>query len=417
MLLSLQVALVCCAPAFGQQPPQKQPVSQTVGNALQGAQAAAQRAEDAARAALAAKEEAQKKQDETLKRLDTASAEMTGRAAFFQSIATIIIGFVAFAVTVAGIFGVVVGFRLSDSLKKVKQGEATANAAAEKIVEMKEGIEKHKLFLNNLQQQVTAALTDIEGKLQATLTPETGLIGVNLVSSVPQRSYDDDALIAFSDRLQITGDDLPPDRLAAFLVMLGNYWRRWKEYGRAIERIRRAIELNPGSATAHKTLGRAIWNEVAEALAASKIAISPAQVAMLKEAETELEAAQKLLAATGQHDEEIPFDLGTISRFQGDIRQAIGHYQKGAKLSKALALNEGREPDWDFEFALACLYAKTKQYQQALDVLKGVVGKTQSWSQDRRRVESRDYRAWTLSDPDFEEMLADPTWGPQVGAL
>ena len=342
---------------------------------------------------------------------------MIGRATFFQTITTIIISILGFGVAVAGALGGFVGFRLSESLKKVREGEATANAAAAKIVEIKEDIEKHNLSLDNLQRQVTAALTDIESKLEAALTPGTALIGVNLVAAVPQRSYDDDALIVFSDRLQITGENLTPARLAASLVKLGNYWRRCKEYGRAIERIRRAIELEPGSATAHKTLGRAIWNGVAEALAASKTAISPAQVALLKEAETELETAQKLLAAARQHDEEILFDLGTISRFKGDIRQDLNHYQNGAQLSKALALHEGREPDWDFEFALACLYAKTNQYQQAVDVLKGVIGKTQSWSQERRRVESRDYRDWTLSDPDFGEMLADPTWGPQVRAL
>jgi tetratricopeptide (TPR) repeat protein len=417
MLLSLQVALVCCAPAFGQQPPQKQPVSQTVGNSVQEAQVAAQRAEEAARAAVAAKEETQKQRDETLKRLDTVSTDMIGRATFFQTITTIIISILGFGVAVAGALGGFVGFRLSESLKKVREGETTANAAAAKIVEIKEDIEKHNLSLDNLQRHVTAALTDIESKLEAALTPGTALIGVNLVAAVPQRSYDDDALIVFSDRLQITGENLTPARLAASLVKLGNYWRRCKEYGRAIERIRRAIELEPGSATAHKTLGRAIWNGVAEALAATKMAISPAQVALLNEAETELETAQKLLAAARQHDEEILFDLGTISRFKGDIRQAINHYQNGAQLSKALALHEGREPDWDFEFALACLYAKTNQYQQAVDVLKGVIGKTQSWSQERRRVESRDYRDWTRSDPDFEEMLADAVWGPQVRAL
>lgn len=421
ILLVLLAALGCHDLAFAQPSAQRQPSSQTVGNSVQEVQAAAQRAEDAARAAVAAKGEAERQRDETLKRLDATSTEMIGRATFLQTIATTTIGFVAFAVTVAGVLGSVAavmgGFSLGQSLKKVKQGEATATAAAAKIEEMKEGIEKHKLFLNNLQQQVTQALTDIESKLQAALTPGTGLIGVNLVSAVPQRSYDDDALIVFSDRLRITGEDLKPERLATFLVMLGNYWRRTKEYGRAIERIRRAIELDPSSAAAHKALGRAIWNQVAEELAATETAISPSQTAVLTDAEAALERAQELLARSGQQDEEIPFDLGTISRLKGEIPQAIDQYRRGARLSKDLARIQHREPDWDFEFALACLYAKTGQYQQAMDELGGVIGKTQSWSQERRRIENRDYREWTRSDPDFSGMFADDTWRVQLTAL
>jgi tetratricopeptide (TPR) repeat protein len=221
----------------------------------------------------------------------------------------------------------------------------------------------------------------------------------------------------FTDRLRITGEELRSERLAAFLLMLGNYWRRPKEYGRAIERIRRAIELDSSCASAHKALGRAMWNAVAEALAASNIAPSPNQIGVLEQAETELNMAQSLLGAKGQHDEEIPFDLGTISRFKGDVAGAVDHYQRGAQLSKVLAATEGREPDWDFEFALACLYAKTNQFQLALDELRGMIGKTKSWSQERRRVESRDYRIWMRSDPDFSDMLSDPAWNAQLLAL
>jgi tetratricopeptide (TPR) repeat protein len=284
-----------------------------------------------------------------------------------------------------------------------------------KIVKMEEGIEKHQLFMNNLQLQATTALKDIELKLEVALTPGTGLIGVPLASAVPQRSYDDDALIVFSDRLRM--DDLPPEKRATFLVKMSNYWRRWKEYDRAIERARRAVELDPLSPAAHKALGRAIWNKVSEDLAAAKLPISSEQLKSLDEAEAELKTAQRLLAQANGHDEEIPFDLGTICRFKGDVPGAVGHYQRGAQLSKALAVNEGRAPDWDFDFALACLYAQNGQYQEALDQMKLVIGKTESWSQDRRRVEIRNYRDWMLSDPDFAAMRAETKWEPELKKL
>jgi tetratricopeptide (TPR) repeat protein len=419
VLVLLLVALDCNPCAFAQKKAQPPPPSQTAADALRQAQAAAQRAEEAARTAVAARAEAEKRQEETLKKLDTLSTEMMGRASFLQTTSTVITGFVAFAVGLFGIAGTIVAFRtgrsVTQSLEKLQQGEVTANEAAARIVEMKEGLEKHKLFLGNLKQQVQDALADIDLKVKAALTPGTALIGVPLVSAVPQRSYDDDTLIVFADRLRM--DDLPPAERATFFVVVANYWRQWKEYDRAIERARRATELDPSSPSAHKTLGRAIWNRVTEELAATKLKISSDQLKWLGEAESELKMAQSLLTQGNAHDEEIPFDLGTICRFKGDVPGAIGHYQGGAQLSKALAASEGRAPDWDFDFALACLYARDGRYQDALDQMKQVIGKTESWSQDRRRVEPRDYRDWMQSDPDFAAMLADTKWEPQLKAL
>ena len=390
------------------------PAPPTIANAVKNAQASAVRAEESANAAEEAKEAAEKQREETLKKLDATSAEMIARATFLQTIATSFVAFVAFAITAAGFGATLYAFRVRESLSKLKEGEVLATVTAAKRLEIKGAVESHKLFLDTLQQQVSRALGDIETKMKAALTPGTGLIGVELGARISQRSYDDDALIVFSDRLQITSQD---PEFAKFLVMFGNYWRRTKEYTRAIERIRRAIELDPSSAMAHKALGRALWNAVAEDLATPASKISASQVEFLKEAETEFGTAQSLLAAKGQHDKEIPFDLGTISRLKGEINMAMDQYRKGAQLSKALAQAEGRESDWDFAYAIACLHAESHRYQEALDQLKEVIGKTQSWSYERGRAESRDYKEWTRSDPDFAEMASDATRGPQLMAL
>src|SRR5262249_36983597 len=104
-------------------------------------------------------------------------------------------------------------------------------------------------------------------------------------------------------------------------------------------------------------------------------------------------------------------------RFKGDVPGAIDHYQRGGQLSKALARNENRAPDWDFDFGLACLYAGNQRYHEALDQMREVIGKTESWSQERRRAEPRDYRDWMKSDPDFTAMWADTKWAEELKKL
>src|SRR5690242_14406522 len=161
---------------------QNAPPPQTSGTLVQQAQLAAQRAQEAAQSALAAKADAEKERDETFKRLDAVSADMVSRVTFVGTTASGLITYVQFAIGIgtllAVIAAVVTGLTLRDSRKKIQQGERTATDAAAKIVEMKEGVERHRLFLNTLQLQVSVALANIARTMDAAAsTPGTALIG------------------------------------------------------------------------------------------------------------------------------------------------------------------------------------------------------------------------------------------------
>ena len=172
--------------------------------------------------------------------------------------------------------------------------------------------------------------------------------------------------------------------------------------------MRRAIELNPASAAAHKGLARALWNGVAEKIDPGGRA-APEQLPTLQDAIDELEKARRL----APHDEEIPFDLGTIARLRGDVSAAAIEYRRGAQLSQLLAV-DGREPDWDFKYAIACLFAAERRFPEAFDELRPIIGKTKSWNQGRLRIEERNYRKWAKADPDFAAMRDDGVWGPKL---
>jgi hypothetical protein len=343
----------------------------------------------------------------------TMSSEMLDRAQWLEKIATTSIWLFGVVGTLASILAFAgVGF----SLKRIAANVRKTSDAAKRIDEMRAGIESHHLFLKTIEGQVEVALEDIQEKLLEALTPSGGLVGVDLKAPVPQRSYDDDALIVFADRLSITGKTLNPLRMSEFLVMASNYWRRMKDYGRAIARAQRAIDLDKESPTAHKAYARALWNMVAEELAPSKQA-SQAQKTILLDAERAITRVRELLAKQNRYDEELAFDSATIARLLGDYAGAEKTYREGLAFSQEIARSEGREPDWDFAFALACLLATTNRYGEALEQLKAVVDKMKSWRSERREIEARNYREWVREDPDFRNMLADRTWKSAIDDL
>ncbi len=420
-LLLFCLTLFLAAPATSQDPEPRTPLNSTTDAARQ-AESSAQRAEAAARAAQQHAQEAERAKADVdqagaaaVASVRTVSSEMLDRAQWLEKISSHTVELFSAAATILGIIGVI---GVTTSLSKIRQSQRSAAMAATQIDNLKHGLEEHHLFLNTLENQVIGALDEIRQKLQADLTPATGLIGVDLPAPIPQRSYDDDALLVFADRLHLTGKDVTPQRLSEFLIMTGNYWRRTKEYARAVERMKRAIELDPTSSAAHKGYGRALWNRVAEECAkANLLTALPQHQPDLDAAIAAFGKARQILAQNQQHDEEIQFDLATIARLKGDIPGAVKEYREGAKLSKALARHENREPDWDFDFGLACLFAVSGNYQEALDQLKTLLRKTESWSQERRRVEPRDYELWTRSDPDFAAMFRAPEWKERLETL
>jgi hypothetical protein len=366
-------------------------------DAAQRAEAAADRAEKLAAAAAA-----------TLQEAKANSAEMLDRALWMENASTFVVTFFGALFTtlaIAAAFGV--GLSLNELRK--------ARAARVFILKQKKELEKHQLFLGTLANEVTRAFEEIEKRLQAELTPETGIIGVPRSSAIPQRVYDDDAMIVFADRLQLTKDQFQAARLSVLFTRVGTYWQRSSEYHRAAERMKRAVQLDEKSSAAHKGHARALWNIVADEMTAQERSKpSPAQLDALAEATRELSRARELLHEAKQVDEEIFYDEATVARFKGDYNAAEKAYLAGSKMSAAIAEVNGREPDWDFEFALACLFASLGRFENALARLDPVLDKQKSWSQTGNREELRNYREWARTDPDFKEMWADPKWKEEL---
>jgi tetratricopeptide (TPR) repeat protein len=451
MLSVLCVALAACFEASAQAP-QAQTVKQ--------AQLAMQHAQEAADAATKAAEKAKidaEKSEAALKRLDTASTDLTGRVTYVSTTASGVIQFAQFVFGVvtalAGLMAALTGWNLKNLREQTKQSVTTAtdaastatgavttatnavtaaNAAAEAatgaareatvakntaadaakdIVEMQAAVDRNKIFLGNLQDQVTKALREIAKDVSH--APST-LIGGPLLR-VPQRKYDDDALVVFADRLGITNES--PTQMARYFLDFGRFWRATKEYDRAIERIQRALQLDPDSARAHTNLGRAYWNKVGDNLPPGGKATSVDHRELLQKAETELDTAKVLLTSKNEPDEHMLFDFGTIARFRGDVAAAFSCYEQGAQRSKDRAQSQKREPDWDFDYAIACLYARTNRYPEALDKMKEIIGKTQTWDEDRQVIEDRNYREWCRDDADFEQMRAYNDWKSRLEAL
>ena len=139
---------------------------------------------------------------------------------------------------------------------------------------------------------------------------------------------------------------------------------------------------------ARKGYARALWNYVADKVAEQQTVSSrPEHAYLLDIADTQLNSAQELLARTSSVDEEVFFDRATIARLRGDAAEAELQYRSGSEVSKIIARQQGRQPDWDFDFALACLYAKLGRSDDAFALLEQVVPQRQAWSQQRERVE------------------------------
>jgi len=377
----------------------------------ESAEAAAARAEGSAKEAALARDRILAESDRTLLEARRLLAETRERSEDVDWYASWTIEFFGLLFTLLGFAAALGVIATLADYRKVRAAKAS-------VLQLRSDLEKHQLFLGTLNQEILRALKDIESRLDIALTPETGIIGVAISTGIPHRLFDDDALIVFADRLQIASAQFEPARLSAFLVKIATYWRRYNEYSRATERLRRAIELDPASPGAHKGYARALWNSVGHDIAVLQLKVpSEAHHRLLQDALVSLETARSLLKEADRDDEEIYYDSATIKRLLGDVGGSEIDYQTGSDLSIAKASARGREPDWDFRFALACLLANSGKFDEALEHLNTVLDKKQSWSQTLGRAEERNYVAWVQSDPDFKKMWADESAGPQLKRL
>lgn len=407
--------------------------------------AAVARAEAAAERAEAATKEAQslvggvgpelaQQRNAALLEIKNASAEMIARAQFVEWISTKTVWFVSLASLVAGLFGAI-GFKSISGLdKKRTELDDKTQAVGAKLVEIdrsivtieqkklelerlgreaqeavaaveaiKKSLESQPLSLQSMETKLDGTIQSLEREIRSVKPPDVGLIGSKITESIPQSRYDEDVFVVLADRLGLVTDNA---KLVTILVSTSRYWRRKKQYELAIERARRARDLDPKNPRGHIAYARALWNRFGDV---------PGSVdrAQLHDALVALSQARTILATTPDSAEP-HYDTATVQRYLGDYEAAEQEYRLGMAASDRSAKQANREPDWDLHYALACLLAKQKRFKEAFELLNNVSGRVSSWSDEDGRSDGRSYKEWIREDDDLAQMRSDSTWGPQL---
>jgi tetratricopeptide (TPR) repeat protein len=223
---------------------------------------------------------------------------------------------------------------------------------------------------------------------------------------------DADLLVVVGDRLTLRSDRAA---LAASLVKVGVYWRRFQQFDRALERLNRAIELDPKSATAHQAAARTHWN----ILAAQKLndngpALTDAQQRRFNDALSYIRQAQLLLPAKERNRPDVLYDFGATYFAARQFSEAVTHLTGAVDKTDSEARELSREPDWDCHYALACVYARMKRYTDALEILKVLAGKRKRWDREKNQAIEVDYVRYAYDEPDFAEWFNNKDWEPYL---
>ena len=266
-----------------------------------------------------------------------------------------------------------------------------------------------RVRLNDLSTQFDKALAAME--LRFSELPAGALVGAT-PQSPPQASLDADVLVIVGDYLTMRGDRAA---LAKSLVKVGRYWRKFQYFDRSIERLSRALELDPKSAAAHQALARTHWNILAsENLKTDTAQLTDAQQRRFKEALFHIDQARLLLPSEERNRPDVLYDLGAIHFSVRELDVAIRHFKSAIERTEREAQEQGREPDWDCHYALACAYARGKVYTQALEVLTKIAGKTKKWDAEEKVEVPEDFKRVAYQEPDFDAWFALEDWKPYI---
>ena len=414
--------LVAAAQAAGQRPDADTTAQGPLKQAQDSALRAAESAREAKEAAAAARTDWERSSKETIDALkdvkaaaERASVEL-GRGETLSNQANTIMSFFEIVVVVLGLLA---GYEAFSWAKRARTAETTMKKVDEKLEQLGqtgEALQQQLVFLNAMRSQVERSFTQIQERLSDLFTPGVYLIG-GPKEPPPQGAYDDDALIAFSAQIDLTGRD--NKALFDVLVLSARYWRRYDEFGRATGRARRAIEVIPTSPDAHHQLGRALWQSVATSLINERKskASDARHIALLTEARNEIAIAEALRPDHLRGYEEAVYDQACIARFLGEIKEATALYRLGIERSRARAAHEGHAADFEFDFALACLFATERMFTEAFDLLASIVDKKERWDEEWRRLVPCDYVSYIQEDMDIAEMRADEEWGKRLETL
>jgi len=222
----------------------------------------------------------------------------------------------------------------------------------------------------------------------AGLPPISGLMGPSggKALSLEERAKleDADKKLGAWDQLRIGGS---PTEMATYFTTAALYWRYYGDNERALERLERAVALDPRSVYAREKLGQTL-----SYLAADTSPGSPEKAKLLRRALSELEQAKKMQSpprAETLHALAWTYDeLGEYGRAAADYRDARARAPAHADA---------------YTYNLARSLAKAGEFSEALRELEAIVN-------------TGDFALWAENDHDFKKLRAS-SYGPVFAEL
>lgn len=166
-------------------------------------------------------------------------------------------------------------------------------------------------------------------------------------------------------------------KLAPVFIKLGNYWDFTENYGRAIARYQRAIELDPSAWEAFFGLSRTYCG-----LASRANINADARRRQLVLADHYCELAEQKASSP---DVRLPLHRGWIAYARGDFAGAINRFRE------ALRLDPERKRA-TVSYNLAATLAKVGRFDEAIAELEPIIARDSNWES-------------AASDPDFADLL------------
>lgn len=201
------------------------------------------------------------------------------------------------------------------------------------------------------------------------------------------RLEDADKTLGAWDQLRIAGN---PTELATYFTKAALYWLYYGDYERAVERVERAVALDPSSAYAREQLGQTL-----SYLGADTLSDSPEKAKLLHRALHELERAKEMQGPNPRA--ETLHALAWTYDELANYRMAAGYYRQ------ARAQVRGQEDAEIYTYNLACTLTKAGEFNDALSELKAIMNRG-------------DLMLWAARDPDFKNLRAS-SLGPTFADL
>lgn len=297
-------------------------------------------------------------------------------------------------------YGIVIGYYRFNSRRIAAKERYDRHLVESRLSTAEKGLEevtRNSMKLTEVEIATERAAGDLDAKFKDLPHLRVSrIIGGPPAALPPDISAvfeDSDVLLVVAFQLGLFKDS---ERASLNFTKLARYWRYVANYPRAQARAENATKLNPNSSEAFRELAMVLSNSAADSGTGSS-----QKSDILGRAESALQQAVKL---RGRHDSETLHDLAWIYDERREYKTAAVQYRRARELDILECEAQGREPNHDITYDLACTLAKDKAYEESLREVEAIVDKDENW----RGI---------LGDRDFAGLLDHETWGPKLRSL